>query len=520
MNFNIPLRCSCIGHARRRYFGSTPTSILPKLSFDRKKWPSTVSSNKKLVDLDNLEQEFVGAGVKYIAPSFIDMHGIPKAKMVPIHGDHGLYSCSRGSEMFTGAAVDGVPQAISDDEVCAVADPASLCVQLPHRKDVCYVPASLYYHGTQFEPCSRNIYSRVAQRAKEMGFMMKLGIEAEFFVLRDSDDVDEMRKQEPFCSLENLHKPCYDLSRLIDNMPWMSDLVDSMNELGYDVYSFDHEDAVGQFEVDFRFDEAALMSDKFVLLRMLLCSIVREHGCYASWMPKPMKSRTGNGGHLNISLHDFDTEENLFKPAAPIDGSENDGDAERHLSELGRHFLGGVMAHIDAIVAVSCPTVNSYKRMVWTPPPTSEEETSGFSWAPVVASYGANNRTNAIRIPAPGRFEIRSCDSAVNPHLASALVLAAGLHGIENQLDPGPSRGHDNLYQSATTTTDNSNDGLKLLPRDLGEAIHAFENDPLTKAVFGDRMYESWLKFKKTEWNDYCKHVSDWEVERYLRQFG
>lgn len=497
------------------------------LSFDKTKWPSTISSNKNIIDLENLEKKLLDSGVKYIAPSFIDMHGIPKTKMVPIHKKVGLHSVSLGSELFTGAALDGVPQSISDDEVCAVADPASLCVQLPYRRDVCYTPASLYYQGKEFEPCSRNIYSRVAQRAKDMGFLMKLGIEAEFFVLADSENLEDMRKQEPLSTLENMHKPCYDVSRLIDNMPWMSELVDSMNELGYDVYSFDHEDAVGQFEVDFQFDEAAVMSDKFILLRMLICSIVRKHGCYASWMPKPMKSRTGSGGHLNISLHDFDTEENLFQPPSTTNKKTTNTMEEEDsadLSELGRHFLGGVMKHIHAIAAVACPTVNSYKRMVWKPTPTIEDEASGFTWAPVFASYGANNRTNAIRIPAPGRFEIRSCDSAVNPHLASALVLSAGLEGIENQIDPGPSRGYDNLFKKASgngTKNDNSsNNGPKLLPRNLGEAIHAFEMDPLTKSVFGDRMHESWLKYKKTEWNDYCLHVSDWEVERYLRQFG
>jgi len=467
-----------------------------------------------VVDLQHLEQTLVQAGVKYVAPSFLDMHGIPKTKMVPITNKTGLISCSKGSELFTGAAVDGVPQSISDDEVCAVADPASLCVQLPYaKKEVAYVPASLYYKGEPFEPCSRNIYSRVAQKAKDMGYLMKLGIEAEFFVLKDSQDLAEMRQQEPLSSLENLHKPCYDVSRLIDNLPWMSELVDSINDLGYKVYSFDHEDAIGQFEVDFDYDEASVMCDKFVLLRMLVCSIVRKHGGYASWMPKPMASRTGSGAHLNVSLHNFETEENLFlqQQATPA----NSDDEQQQLSELGMHFLGGVMKHLDAIVAVACPTVNSYKRMVWTP--SSASDTTGFSWAPVVASYGSNNRTNAIRLPAPGRLEIRSSDSAVNPHLASALVLAAGLEGIEQQIDPGPSRGHDNLYQ---TLGDKDSGGPKLLPRNLGEAIHAFEIDPLAKAVFGDRMHESWLQYRKAEWNDYCKHVSNWEVERYLRQFG
>ena len=177
-----------LGRARRLSSGS----ILPKLAFDRNAWPSTLASTKRTVDLDALEAKLGAAGVKYLLPAFIDMHGIPKAKMVPL--DH-LYSCSRGSELFTGAAVDGVPQAVSDDEVCAVADPATMAVQLPYQRDVAYMPASLYYLGDQFEPCSRNIYNRVAAQAKAKGYMFKLGIEAEFFVLKDSTDLSFMRRR-------------------------------------------------------------------------------------------------------------------------------------------------------------------------------------------------------------------------------------------------------------------------------------------------------------------------------------
>jgi glutamine synthetase len=333
------------------------SSILPKFPFDPKEWPSTLPSTKGVVNLETLQAQLQKAGVKYLAPSFLDMHGIPKTKMVPV--DH-LISCSRGSELFTGAALDGVPQAISDDEVCAVADPTTMAVQLPYQREVCYMPASLYYHGTPFESCSRNIYARVAERAKAKGFLMKLGIEAEFFVLRDDDEEGNMRssrfkppKQEPISALETMHHPVYDLSRLIDNLPWMGQLVDAMNELGWGVYSFDHEDAVGQFEVDFQFCEAGLMADRFVLLRMMTCAIAREHGSYASWMPKPMQNRTGSGAHLNVSLHDFndDKEINLFRPSS--DNTSDGQEESEQLSELGRYFLGGVMAHLDAITAVT-----------------------------------------------------------------------------------------------------------------------------------------------------------------------
>jgi len=476
--------------------------VLPKLAFNPKAWPSTVASTKDTVDLEALQAKLEESGVKYLMPSFIDMHGVPKTKMVPV--SH-LVGCSRGSELFTGAAVDGVPQAISDDEVCAVADPATMASILPYRPDVCYMPASLYYHGGQFEPCSRNIYSRQAAKAKDMGFMFKLGMEAEFFVLKDSPNLDVMRSQQPFDDLENLHKPCYDAARLVDNLPWLSEMVEAMDGLGWGVYSFDHEDAVGQFEIDFEFCEGGKMADRFNFLRMMSCSIARKHGAYATWMPKPREDRTGSGAHLNVSLHDYETEANLFKRADGADG----------LSEVGSHFLGGVMKHLDSITAVACPTVNSYKRMVWSPPTAGEGEAQGgFSWAPVFASHGDNNRTNAIRVPAKGRFEIRAADSAVNPHLAAALTLAAGLEGIEQKIDPGPSRGYENLYAAAGSET------TPRLPKDLGEAVDRFEADPLAKAVFGPAMHKAWVGYKRSEWNEYCKHVSEWEVKRYLRQYG
>lgn len=480
------------------------SSILPKFAYDRKSWPSTLASTKATVDLEALENELKSSGVKYLMPAFVDMHGIPKAKMVPL--DH-LYGCSKGSELFTGAAVDGVPQEISDDEVCAVADPATMVVPLPHKPEVAYMPSSLYYRGAPFEPCSRNIYSRQAAKAKEMGFMFKLGVEAEFFVLQDSTCLRTMRSQKPLSNLEDLHGPCYDAARLLDNLPWLSELVDAMNELGWGVYSFDHEDAVGQFEIDFNFAEAGQTSDRFILLRMMACAIARKHGCYASWMPKPMQQRTGSGAHLNVSLHHYESEANLFKRT---DGGEG-------LSEIGSHFLGGVMKHLEAIVAVSCPNVNSYKRMIWSPPSATSAAAaqSGFSWAPVYISHGSNNRTNAIRVPAPGRFEIRASDSAMNPHLASALVLAAGLEGIEQKLDPGPSRGYDNLY--ASTEGDST---VRMLPRNLDEATDAFAASSLAKDVFGEKMHAAWVEYKRAEWLSYVKHVSDWEVDRYLRQFG
>ena len=440
-----------------------------------------------------LESSLRSKGVKYVMLSFVDMHGIPKAKMVPL--DH-LHSCSRGSELFTGAKVDGVPQAVGRRGARSATRRPWRCSRTGRT---CYVPASLYLRGEPFEPCSRNIYSRVAERAKAMGYLYKLGIEAEFFVLRDSDDVSVMRSQQPYCGLEDLHKPCYDAARLVDNLPWLTELVEAMDELGWGVYSFDHEDAVGQFEIDFAFCEAGELADRFVLLRMMACAIARKHGCYATWMPKPMEGRTGSGAHLNVSLHDFETEANPRRD----DGGEG-------LSPLGAHFLG-VMAHLDAICAVACPTVNRTSgcagRRRAPPRPRSAER---LLVGPRPASHGSNNRTNAVRVPASGRFEIRASDSAVNPHLAAALVLAAGL-GAEQRLDPPP--------RAATTTCTTSRRRRAAAARPRRGARRLRGGRPRPARLRAD-MHAAWCDFKRAEWQDYCSSVSQWEVKCYLRQFG
>jgi len=242
------------------------------------------------------------------------------------------------------------------------------------------------------------------------------------------------------------------------------------------------------------------MSDRLVFFRMMVGEIARKHGLFASWMPKPFADRTGSGAHYNMSLAD-ESGANLF---AAVDDPRGCG-----LTTLGYQFIAGVLRHAHAICAVIAPTVNSYKRLV------KQGSMSGLTWAPVFACYGDNNRTNMLRIPkGGGRVECRAADSANNPYLGGALMLAAGLEGIREQLDPGdPNR--DNLYR--LTEADLVERGIGWLPRSLGEAIDALEADPLVRSVFGDEMYESFVAEKRGEWDGYTAHVSAWETERYLR---
>ena len=441
-----------------------------------------------------LKKRLKEQGIKTCIASYVDMHGVSKSKWVPI--DH-LDDMLAGSEMFTGAALDGVPQEINDEEVACMPDVDNMMI-LPWQKDIALFPSDLWCEGKPFEACSRNILGRQVERAKKMGFTMNLGMEAEFFVFRDEEG-----GRDPVSPLAHLEKPAYDTTRLMDNHHWLGELVDAMNELGWDVYSFDHEDGIGQVEIDFAYADVLTMADRFVFLRLMANAIARKHGAYASFMPKPFGERTGSGAHFNMSLADAKTGENLFKDPKDPRGCG--------LSTLGYQFMAGILKHLQAIMAVVAPQVNSYKRLV------KQGSMSGFTWAPIYACYGNNNRTNAMRIPkGGGRVELRAADSACNPYLGAALCLAAGLDGIEEGLDPGEPN-TDNLY--LISEAQRRRRKIATLPQTLAEAVDHFGKDPKTKEVFGPDMHTAWIEYKQQEWLSYLNHVSDWERERYLRFF-
>ena len=447
------------------------------------------------VDVKKLRQEFDKRGVRYMLSSYVDMHGVPKAKMVPV--GH-LEQMLNGSELFTGAALDGVPQDVSEEEVSSHPDPKAW-IQLPWRPDTAWFPSDLWTQGRPFEACSRNILNRQMQRAAGLGYVPQLGMEAEFFVLKDTENGGFA----PVSSRKNLDKAAYDAVRLVDNMHWMDELVSAMNDLGWDVYSLDHEDGIGQFEIDFTYADMRTMSDRFVFFRMMAHEIARKHGYFASFMPKPYPDRAGSGAHFNMSFSDLKTGKNAFFDAGDKRGCK--------LGKIGYQFIAGVLRHMGAICAMIAPTVNSYKRLIL------RGSASGFTWAPIFVCYGNNNRTNTLRIPlAGGRVELRAADAACNPYLGAAMVLAAGLEGVEQNLDPGDPH-LDNMYVKSDAELKKL--GVGYLPRTLGEALDAFEKDPLSRKVLGEAMYKAWLDYKRDEWMSYSHHVSDWEKSRYLKMF-
>ncbi len=451
-------------------------------------------SHESTLELQQLKTTLDKQGVKYAIASFVDIHGMCKAKMVPLtHFDQMM----QGSELFTGAALDGVPQAVNDDEVAAMPDPASATI-LPWNSEMVWFASDLHLQGKPFEACCRSILKSVLHQAAEMGFQFNLGIETEFFILKD-----EPGQAIPVSDRDTLAKPCYDLQGLLDNYTWVDEIVQAMNSLGWDVYSFDHEDGNGQFETDFAYADALKMSDRLTFFRLMVKEIARKHGYFASFMPKPFANRTGSGAHYNMSLADLKTGENLFVDRQDL----------RHcgLSKLGYQFIAGVLRHAPAICAVIAPTVNSYKRLV------ARGSMSGFTWAPVYICYGNNNRTNMLRIPlGGGRVECRAADISSNPYLGAAMILAAGLEGIREGLDPGEPH-TENMYTS--TSAELTEMGIKTLPRTLGEAIEAFAADPLSESVMGSLMCKTYVDFKTREWFEYHNHVSDWEIQRYLKFF-
>ena len=442
--------------------------------------------------LQSLQMSLKEQGVKYAMASFVDIHGMCKGKVVPMeHFDRMM----QGSELFTGAALDGVPQEINDDEVGTMPDPDSATV-LPWNSEIVWFASDLHLVGQPFEACCRTILKNVLKQAADMGYGFNLGIETEFFILKDTETGFG-----PVSDRDTLPKAAYALPTVLDNYKILDRIVSAMNGLGWDVYSFDHEDAQGQFETDFTYCDALKMADRLTFFRFMVKELAREAGYFASFMPKPYADQTGSGAHYNMSLADLKTGKNLF---------EDPGDS-CGLSKLGYQFIAGVLKHAKAIVSVTCPTVNSYKRLV------RKGSMSGFTWAPVYVCYGNNNRTNMLRIPmGGGRVECRAADISTNLYLGAAMILAAGLEGIRDGLDPGKPH-TENMY---TYSLDELRAmGIETLPKTLGDAISAFAADPLSKEVMGPLMYKTYVDFKTQEWEDYHCHVSDWEIQRYLKFF-
>lgn len=447
--------------------------------------------------IHRVKRQLEEAGVKYCMGAYVDIHGVPKGKVVPI--GH-FEDFARGSELYTGYALDGLGQSPNDDEIASQPD-LERYWQLPWNPEIAWFPADNTFHGAPYEINTRVAFKKQLAAAANMGYAFNLGIECEVYFLK----LNELGGLEVPNRDDFLNKPCYDIQGFLDRYPLLDKLVMAINGLGWDVYSFDHEDGNSQFEFDFKYADGLTMADRYIFFRTMARKYAADEGLLATFMPKPFADKTGNGAHFNMSLGSIETGENLFK-CDPAEDPRGLG-----LTPLGYSFIAGIIRHGRAICAALAPTVNSYKRLI------RRGAMSYYSWAPVFNSFGTNNRTNSIRVPmGGGRCESRNADSSCNPYLAGALVLAAGLEGIREGLDPGDAQ-TDNLYELSEAELEAR--GIHFLPRTLAEAVDAFAADPFIERVLGPELRQEFITYKTAEWTEYHQSVSQWEISRYARLF-
>jgi len=437
-------------------------------------------------------------GVEYIYAMFVEMHGKPCAKLVPVEALEGLMSDGAG---FAGFAAGPIGQDPSSPDILAIPDPASY-TQLPWQPNVAAMQCDPTVEGELWPYAPRVILKRALEGLSERGLVLKAGVEAEYsLVVRNDDgsisvaddrDVDAM--------------PCYDAKGLTRMLPHLTAVSKNLNAMGWGNYANDHEDANGQFEQNWQYSDALTTADRTILFRLMIHTMAQRDGRYATFMPKPFTDKTGNGLHAHFSLWDADDE--------PLFIGGDDDSKGLGLSEMAYQFAAGLITHASALVAIACPIVNSYKRMGVGAP------ASGATWAPAYAAFGGNNRTQMIRVPEPDRLEVRLGDGAANPYLMFAAMLACGLDGIDNQLDPG----EPNTANLFTLDPDEiARRGIEILPPTL---LHAAENLATNEVIekgmgnTADGPYRDYfVTVKRDEFLAHHHEVTAREIDRYLTLF-
>ncbi len=426
--------------------------------------------------------------IKYFLISFVDLFGVLRSKLVPTRAISEMQENGAG---FAGFAtwLDMTP---ADTDMFAIPDPDSL-IQLPWNKEVGWLASDLWMGGNPVKASPRVMLKEQIKKLSTKNLIMKSGVECEYFLITpDGTKISDEKDVQA--------KPCYDQSALMRRYDLIKEICDSMIELGWNPYQNDHEDANGQFEMNWDYSECLITADRHVFFKFMVKSLAEKHGLRATFMPKPFENLTGNGCHAHISL--WDRKENKF-----LETGEKLG-----LSRMAYNFLGGVMKCAPALSAFFNPTINSYRRI--NAPPTK----SGASWSPSSISYSGNNRTHMIRIPDPGRFELRLMDGATNPYLLQAGVIAAGIYGLNNKIDPGePLR--CNMYTEYKKYPD-----LKKLPEKIEDSLNELNNSKEIREAFGEDTINSFIKLKKMEIEEFNKvetfdktrKITDWERKNTL----
>lgn len=442
-------------------------------------------------ELAALRQQLAQAGVHSLLVQFADVHGTAKGKLVPVQHLGEVLATGAG---FAGPSIwgTGLPRTGPRSEYYARGDAATL-QPLPFMPGVARIVGSGFVAGEPFDACPRQVLLRARARLAARGWQLRTGIEPEFFLLKHTADGRWL----PADDADRLDKPSYDLKSLPRQSGFLRELHATLEACGMDVTQLDHEDAHGQYEVNFAYGEALDSCDRLMLFKLAAHALAEARGMVFSMMPKPFANQPGSGLHFHVSL--WAGEQCVFAPET--------GGAE--LSRLGRQFVAGVLAHAGALCALAAPTVNSYKRL------TVGESLSGTTWAPAYVAHGPNNRTAMVRT-LPGRFEWRVPDASANPYLATAALIAAGLDGIDRGLDPGPAC-TDDLFTWPLPRIREV--GIGLLPQSLEQALDALEADAVITGALGETLTHEFVRLKRDEWLAYARHVSRWELERYTTAF-
>ena len=456
---------------------------------------ATTSAPTAAPSVEDIRRRSEERGVQFYFAQFVDMYARPSAKLVPAQNLDDLVNDGAG---FAGFAAGEIGQLPSDPDIAAMPDLRSY-TPVPWEPTLARFACDVYVEGEEWPYDPRTILRRQLEKSRKKGYEFMFGMELEYFLVRQTNGSIELAD-----AYDTLEKPCYDLNGLTRNYDFLSQVSRYVNELGWGNYANDHEDANGQFEQNFQFADALTSADRAIFFRYMVHTLAEQAGQIATFMPKPFSNLTGNGGHFHMSLWDGDN--NLFL--------DEDDPRGLGLSELAYNFIGGLKKHAKAYIAVTAPTVNSYKRLKVGAP------TSGATWSPVYVTYGYNNRTQMLRIPGPGRVEDRTIDGSCNPYLAATVVLAAGLDGIENKLDPGdPNAG--NMY--TTSEEELEKQGVELLPGNLLDATRELEKDDVIREALGrgrDEDYaDYYIRVKRAEWRSYHEQVTPWEIKEYLTRF-
>jgi len=428
--------------------------------------------------------------VKYFMISFTDLFGGQRAKLVPAQAIADMQQNGAG---FAGFAtwLDMTP---AHPDMLAVPDPASV-IQLPWKPEVAWVAGNCVMEGADVAQAPRNVLRRLVAEAATADMHVKTGIEAEFFLLTPAGD----QIADPF---DTAAKPCYDQQAVMRRYDVIREICDYMLDLGWGPYQNDHEDANGQFEMNWEFADALVTADRHSFFKFMTKSVAEKHGLRATFMPKPIEGLTGNGCHAHISVWDAAGAAAKHNVFATDKGEGPTG--ELGLSEKGKYFLGGIMKHASALAAITNPTINSYKRI------NAPRTMSGATWAPNTVTWTGNNRTHMVRVPGPGRFELRLPDGAVNPYLLQAVIIAAGLDGVLSKADPGK-RWDIDMYAEGHKVR-----GAPKLPLNMLDALREYDKDKSLKAALGLEFSAAYLKMKHQEWDSFVSHFSSWERDNTL----